>query len=739
MSAETHDWKDDPRLLAYALGERDELGASDLAEIEAALESDAACRAAYDELTGLLPRLERAFAGEGAAAGAASLGSAAHDEIREAASRPARARTMPAWARPLMAAGLLGLAGVATWAAIERPGSEASGPAVGEDRALAEAEEESAGSIEASEETAWRPEAEVPHDGLMLRSKARSAPGAPAPSRGYRGPADEIREPAPLGQALSEVAAADPRANWDAGDPLRADFEFDGDAEELEPAEEALDDVDALRPAKPFKSAADDPFSTFSIDVDTASYGMARAALNAGRLPDPDAVRVEEFVNYFDYADPGPAIGAPEPFAVHVEVAAAPWEPAHRLVRIGVQAQEVDLSRRESANIVFLVDVSGSMNRANKLPLVKSALKTLTESLRPDDRIAIVVYAGSEGLALESTPMAAREAILQALERLDAGGSTNAGAGIQLAYDVARQNFVTGGINRVVLCTDGDFNVGVTGEGALEELIAGEAATGIELTVLGFGRSSGGDSRMEALSNRGDGNYAVIDSEMSARRVLAEELGGTLVTVAKDVKIQVAFNERQVQAYRLVGYENRMLAHADFTDDRVDAGEIGSGHHVTALYEVVPVGVPFDAAREDVEAALADAGEPGDADDAFEGGVGASEGDDGAGRAAPPEPYRGEGLMEVRLRFKRPGRATSEPFRREASDGGQPFATASDDLRFAASVAAFARILRRSAAAEGVTLADVRRWALEAKGEDPGGLREAFIGLVERAIELEAR
>ena len=729
-SAETHDWKDDPRLLAYALGERDELGARDLEEIEAALESDAACRAAYGELTGLLPRLERAFAGEGVAAGAASLGSAAHDEIREAASRPARGLTMPAWARPLMAAGLLGLAGVATWAAIERSGRDASGPAVGADRALAEAEEP-AGSMEASLEAAPRPSRLAP-----------AADGAPVGTGGatggrYGGRARSKAE-APRFRAFS-TGGVDEAGSSVAVDPDRDGAWVDREEADLDEEAEELDLAEALRPAKPFKFAAEDPFSTFSIDVDTASYGMARAALNAGRFPDPGAVRVEEFVNYFDYADAGPAIGSPEPFAVHVEVAAAPWEPAHRLVRIGVQAQEVDLSRRESANIVFLVDVSGSMNRANKLPLVKSALVTLTESLRPDDRIAIVVYAGSEGLALESTPMAAREAILQALERLDAGGSTNAGAGIQLAYDVARQHFVTGGINRVVLCTDGDFNVGVTEEGALEELIAAEAATGIELTVLGFGRSSGGDARMEALSNRGDGNYAVIDSEMSARRVLAEELGGTLVTVAKDVKIQVAFNERQVQAYRLVGYENRMLAHADFADDRVDAGEIGSGHHVTALYEVVPVGVPFPDPRADLEPVLADVG---DDDGGLEGGLGGGLGE-GAGDAsapvAPPEPYRGGGLMEVRLRFKRPGSSASEPVRYEASDGGQPFATASDDLRFAASVAAFARILGRSAAAEGVTLADVRRWALEAKGDDPGGLREAFVGLVERAMELEGR
>ena len=345
----------------------------------------------------------------------------------------------------------------------------------------------------------------------------------------------------------------------------------------------------------PFVDVSKDPFSTFSIDVDTASYTAARGAIERGRLPAPAQVRVEEFVNYFSYDDAPPSADSDEPFAVSAEVGAAPWAPQHRLVRIGLKARPIEFDEREAANVVLLVDVSGSMDQPNKLPLLKKSLGLLTEALAPDDRVAIVVYSSRAVVALDSTPIDAREAILQALERLSAGGSTNGGKGIQLAYGIAREHFVEGGVNRVILCTDGDFNVGVTSAKGLEDLIAEEAAGGIELTVLGFGTSgsSGGDARMEVLSNRGNGNYAALDSELEARKVLAAEVGGTLNTVAKDVKIQVAWNPAVVSHFRLIGYENRMLAHRDFLDDRKDAGEIGAGHGVTALYEVVPVGVAF--------------------------------------------------------------------------------------------------------------------------------------------------
>ena len=471
------------------------------------------------------------------------------------------------------------------------------------------------------------------------------------------------------------------------------------------------------RPAReeaPFISADFDPFSTFSIDVDTASYSSARAAILGGRTPDPDAIRVEEFVNYFRYDDPAPRAGDEHPFAVTVQTGAAPWQPRHRLVRIGMKARSMDFAQRRRANLVFLVDVSGSMQRPNKLPLVKRALGILTESLHPEDRVAVAVYASAEGLALDSTPLAAREAILQSLERLEGGGSTNGGAGIRLAYSVAREHFVEGGVNRVILCTDGDFNVGVTGPGALEELIASEAATGVELTVLGFGDSSRGDERMEALSNRGNGNYALIDTELEARKVLAEQVGGTLLTVASDVKIQVAWNPAQVAAFRLVGYENRRLEHQDFLDDGKDAGEIGAGHGVTALFEVVPRGA---------EAGLELGREIGAVEHTPDHDI--------------PEAYAGDGLVEVRLRYKEPGASKSTGFAVAGRDGGASFDGAPADLRFAAAVATFAQILRGAPEVSAASAGDVREWALLAKGDDPGGLREGFVQLVERWIDAQ--
>jgi Ca-activated chloride channel family protein len=340
-----------------------------------------------------------------------------------------------------------------------------------------------------------------------------------------------------------------------------------------------------------FRLVTDHPLSTFSTDVDTASYANIRRFLTHNQLPPPGAVRIEEMINYFTYAYDQPTSRSPHPFAVHAQAASCPWEPKHRLVRIALKGRELDPTKRPNSNLVFLLDVSGSMGSPNKLPLVKAAMKMLVEQLGEGDRVAIAVYAGASGLVLDSTSCDRKEAIISALDKLQSGGSTNGGAGIELAYNVAVSNFIKGGTNRVILATDGDFNIGTTNNSELIRLIEKKASSGVFLSVLGFGMGNYKDSRMEKLADKGNGNYAYIDSESEARKVLVREMCGTLVTIAKDVKIQVEFNPAQVVAYRLIGYENRMLNKEDFNDDKKDAGDIGAGHTVTALYQIVPAGV----------------------------------------------------------------------------------------------------------------------------------------------------
>ncbi|HEY9249691.1 MAG TPA: von Willebrand factor type A domain-containing protein, partial [Rariglobus sp.] len=342
-----------------------------------------------------------------------------------------------------------------------------------------------------------------------------------------------------------------------------------------------------------YRSVANDPLSTFSIDVDTASYSNVRRFLNGGRLPPADAVRIEELINYFPYRYAPPA--GDVPFAAKLEVASAPWAPAHRLVRIGLKGRELTVASRPPASLVFLLDVSGSMNSPNKLPLVKQSLRLLVERLRPDDRVAIVTYAGSSGLALPSTPASRKREILAALGGLNASGSTNGAMGIHLAYDIAKANFVPdGGINRVILCTDGDFNVGVTDRAELVRLVEEKARSRVFLSVFGFGMGNLKDGTLESLADKGNGAYGYIDSRREAEKVFVDQVEGTLATIAKDVKVQVEFNPERVASYRLIGYENRILAKEDFNNDAVDAGDIGAGHTVTALYEVVPAGVDED-------------------------------------------------------------------------------------------------------------------------------------------------
>ena len=339
-----------------------------------------------------------------------------------------------------------------------------------------------------------------------------------------------------------------------------------------------------------FKSVKENPFSTFSIDVDTASYSNIRRLINYGELPPAGAVRVEEMINYFNYKYPQ-AKDPKKPFATRLDLGECPWNKQHKLLRIALKGKGILASERSQANLVFLLDVSGSMSYFNKLPLLKKSLKMLINNLNKKDRVAIVVYAGSSGLVLDATACSEKEKIINALERLEAGGSTNGGSGIKLAYNVAKKNFIKGGINRVVLCTDGDFNVGLSNQSDLIKLIEKSAKNKVFLTVLGFGMGNYKDSTLEKLADKGNGNYGYIDSESEARKLLVKQINGTLSTIAKDVKIQVDFNPKKVQAYRLIGYENRKMADEDFNDDSKDAGEIGAGHTVTAFYELVPNGV----------------------------------------------------------------------------------------------------------------------------------------------------
>lgn len=461
----------------------------------------------------------------------------------------------------------------------------------------------------------------------------------------------------------------------------------------------------------PFIRVADDPRSTFSIDVDTASYSNVRRFLNTNQLPPRDAVRIEELLNYFTYNDPPPR--GEHPVAVTAEVAPAPWNPSHQIARVALKAREIDPSRRPASNLVMLIDVSGSMNEQSKLPLLKAATKLLVDHLGENDRVSIVVYAGASGLALPPTRGDRREVIHQAIERLSPGGSTNGAAGIQLAYQLASDNFIRGGTNRVLLMTDGDFNVGVTSQGDLVRLIESKAKTGVFLSVLGFGMGNLKDSTMESLADKGNGNYAYVDTIREARKVLVEQMGSTLQTVAKDVKLQLEFNPAEVQAFRLIGYENRLLRHQDFNDDTRDAGEMGSGHTVTALYELVPTGASSTISSVDPLKYQ-------------------------RGRTQLRNAPRGE-LLTVKLRYKLPEGDQSRLLELPVQDRGLSFDRASDDLRFAASVAAFGMILRDSPHKGRSDLGTVLDIASGARGPDRGGYRAEFLELVRRAQRLSSR
>jgi len=460
-----------------------------------------------------------------------------------------------------------------------------------------------------------------------------------------------------------------------------------------------------------FLAAAENPLSTFSIDVDTASYSVVRRFLNQGQLPPKDAVRIEELVNYFTY-DYKPPEGD-VPFAAHVEVAPCPWNPDHRLARIAIKGREIERGRRPPANLVFLLDVSGSMNEPNKLPLVRSAMRMLAGQLDERDRVAIVVYAGASGLVLPSVPCSEKAKILAAIDSLHAGGSTNAGEGIQLAYATVREHFSPTGVNRVILCTDGDFNVGITNQGDLIRLIEEQAKSGAYLSVLGFGMGNYKDSNLEKLADKGNGNYGYVDTIQEARKLLVEQLSGTLVTIAKDVKIQVEFNPLRVGAYRLVGYQNRMLRAEDFRDEKKDAGEIGAGHTVTALYELVPPGKEAGLPKVDPLK--------------YRQPVVAS------------EAARSEEILTLKLAFKRPDQDKSEYLSFGITDPGKTLDQAGGDLKFAAAVACFGMLLRDSEHKGKSTFDLCLELAQAGKGPDSGGYRSEFLQLVSLAKTLGKR
>jgi Ca-activated chloride channel family protein len=457
-----------------------------------------------------------------------------------------------------------------------------------------------------------------------------------------------------------------------------------------------------------FLEALSNPLSTFSIDVDAASYSNTRRFLNDGYLPPPDAVRIEEFINYFSYEYPQPDDGMP--FSITTEVSECPWESKHRLLHIGLQGKNVPMESIPPGNLVFLLDVSGSMNHPAKLPLLKKAFKLLVNKLRDKDRVAIVVYASASGLVLPSTPGSQKGMIINAIENLYPGGSTAGAAGIQLAYEVAGRNFIKGGNNRVILATDGDFNVGVSSDAELVSIIEEKREQGTFLTVLGFGTGNLKDSKMEKLADKGNGNYAYIDNLMEARKVLVNELGGTLFTIAKDVKIQLEFNPARVLAYRLIGYENRMLEKEDFNDDKKDAGEIGSGHTVTAIYEIIPAGADIRIADVDplkYQRSRID-----------------------------PDAYESAELLTVKFRYKKPDGDKSRLITVPVLDQEMRLAKTSDNFRFSAAVAEFGMLLRDSKFKGDADYDQVIELASGARGEDSEGYRVEFIRLVELSKEL---
>jgi Ca-activated chloride channel family protein len=458
-----------------------------------------------------------------------------------------------------------------------------------------------------------------------------------------------------------------------------------------------------------YKNVLDQPLSTFSIDVDRASYSNVRRFLNQGQLPPADAVRIEEMINYFGYDYP--KASGDHPFVVYTEASVCPWNPKHQLLHVGLKGKEMEKSSLPPSNLVFLIDVSGSMQDYNKLPLLKSAFSLLVKELRPIDRVAIVVYAGAAGMVLESTPGSEKKKILDAIEQLEAGGSTAGGEGLLLAYQTAENYFIKGGNNRIILATDGDFNVGVSSNSEMERLVEKEREKGIAITVLGFGMGNYKDDRMEIIADKGNGNYSYIDNIQEARKVMVSEFSGTLFTIAKDVKFQIEFNPARVKAYRLIGYENRMLNAEDFNDDKKDAGEMGAGHTVTALYEIIPAGSDEQTGKVDPLKYQQN------------------------GKVVAPDPEAE--LLTVKLRYKKPGGDTSILYEIPVKGEIPDFEKTSDNFRFSAAVAGFGMLLRDSEYKGSLRMEELISWAKGSKGVDEEGYRSEFINLIKTAADLK--
>jgi Ca-activated chloride channel homolog len=460
-----------------------------------------------------------------------------------------------------------------------------------------------------------------------------------------------------------------------------------------------------------FLATDGNPLSTFSIDVDAAAYSNVRRMLNAGSMPNNGAVRIEEMINYFKYDYPQPT--GEHPFSINTEIAECPWNAKHRLVLIGLQGKKIPVDNLPASNLVFLIDVSGSMMSEDKLPLVQASMKLLIDQLREQDKVAMVVYAGNAGLVLPATSGADKTKIKDAIDALQAGGSTAGGEGIKLAYKVAKDNFMPNGNNRVILCTDGDFNVGVSSNDELERMIEQERKSGVFLTVLGYGTGNYQDNKMQRLANKGNGNHGYIDNINEARKVLVNEFGGTLFTIAKDVKLQIEFNPAKVQAYRLIGYENRLLSKEDFNNDAKDAGELGSGHTVTALYEVIPVGVE-SLFIEKVDK-LKYSSEPKTL------------------ASATTE------IMTIKFRYKKPDEDKSRLIEHAVNDQQILLSNASANFRFASAVAAFSMVLRNSEFKQSATYAAAWKLAKEALGDDHEGYRTEFLQLVKSAEAMASK
>lgn len=461
-----------------------------------------------------------------------------------------------------------------------------------------------------------------------------------------------------------------------------------------------------------FLKVTDNPLSTFSIDVDAASYSNVRRYLNAGQLPPAGAVRIEEMINYFHYEYPAPTNN--EPFSVNTEISDCPWNKDNKLVLVGLQGKKIPTENLPASNLVFLIDVSGSMQDPMKLPLVKASMKMLVDQLREEDRVAMVVYAGAAGLVLPSTSGSDKMKIKDAIDKLEAGGSTAGGEGIKLAYKTAKQNFAKGGNNRVILCTDGDFNVGASSDDDMERLIEQERKSGVFLTVLGYGMGNYKDNKMQKLADKGNGNHAYIDGISEAKKVLVNEFGGTLFTIAKDVKLQIEFNPAKVQGYRLVGYENRMLNKEDFNNDKKDAGDLGSGHTVTALYEIIPVGVKSSFLEKVDKLKYQD------------------------NKVKATADADGDEMMTIKLRYKKPDEDVSKLIEHPVIDTKIAIVKTSDNFRFAASVAQFGMLLRNSEFKSASSFSNVLGLARKAKGNDEEGYRSEFVRLVESAKSLVA-